>query len=123
MKVIHQYLDDVCLVRCTGRIVAGHDDELRTTVSDATMVDAVSVIVLDLTETTVLDAAGLGTLAEMHALATGFGKRLKLMNVPPRVARVLQMTGLAGVLESCSVQEMFAVMCQAKRAAAARSAA
>lgn len=55
----------------------------------------VGVVELDLGGVTFIDSSGLGALVRLHKLAQSAGRRMVLANVPPRVARVLSLTGLS----------------------------
>ena len=111
-----QNLGDVAVFRCTGRIEAGNDTALRKAVTAHT---GASLVVLDLAAVTGMDAAGLGALANLKAWANTSGRRLKLMNVTPPVAELLQLTGLSTVFEVCSVREMLDLICRAASASVA----
>ncbi len=109
-----QDLGDVTLIHCTGRIVAGQDDALRRAVMDAAKLPAVRSIVLDLAEAIVLDAAGLGTLVELHTLTSRAGRQFKLINVPPRIEELLRVTQLAPIFRVCSLPETLDLICRAR---------
>jgi anti-anti-sigma factor len=55
-------------------------------------------LVLDVSETEVGDATGLGVLVGMHRRADRAGRRLVLHGVPPRLGRLLLATRLHRVL-------------------------
>ena len=55
-------------------------------------------LVIDVSQVTVLDAAGLGMLVAAHRRANRAGRRLVLRSVPASVGRVLAMTRLHRVL-------------------------
>jgi len=56
-------------------------------------------ILLNLTDVSFMDTSGIGELASGHALAQNEGRKLKLTGIPKRVAGLLQMTGLDGILD------------------------
>src|SRR5215212_2157644 len=56
------------------------------------------VIVVDLSEVTFMDVAGVGLLAALVNRQYAHGGRVHLREVPAQVARVLELTGLAAVL-------------------------
>ena len=104
-------LDDVMVVRCLGRIVLGHADRLRTVVKQA----RTPMVVLDLAETTAIDAAGLGVLVSLNNWAKATGTEFRLMNLRPEVERVFEVTKLKPAFAICSVREMFDLLCRAMR--------
>ncbi|HEX2331057.1 MAG TPA: STAS domain-containing protein [Candidatus Angelobacter sp.] len=108
LKVHH--LGEVAVFECSGRITAEDSCTLRNAVlaqGDGRMV------VLDLKEVNVIDAAGLGVLVSLRNWAQNSGKQLKLMNLMPRVERVMEITRLRSVFEICSAREMLDLWCRA----------
>ncbi len=91
-----EYLPDVALVRCHGRLVAGVTDvlyrEVRPLFPDAKR------IVLDLKELTYLDSTGLGTILRLYVSAKTQGCSLELANIGARVRQILGITNLISVL-------------------------
>lgn len=57
-------------------------------------------VVVDLAAVTFLDATGVGVLVGAHKRLANQGGRLVLVNPPPAIARVLQLAGVAHLLES-----------------------
>jgi anti-anti-sigma factor len=66
----------------------------------------VTTLVVDLGEVTFMDSTALSALVQLRNAAIEINKSTRLTNLPPRVARLLEMTGLASVLEvdRCSEQ-------------------
>ena len=114
---IHQ-LGDVTVFRCVGRITAEDRDALRIAVVTR---PHLRIAVLDLAEVGTVDAAGLGTLVSLQQWAKTNGRKLKLMNLTPRVEEVLELTNLRSTLDVCSVEDMVDLLCRAT--SQARSAA
>ena len=104
-------LGDVMVVRCLGRITFGYADRLKVVVKQA----RTPVVVLDLAETTAIDAAGLGMLVSLQSWAQAAGTTLKLMNLRPAVEELFELTNLKDVFAVCSVPEMFDLLCRAMR--------
>lgn len=105
-----QNLGDVTLFRCDGRITADDGNHLRNAfLSQPHMRTAV----LDLAGITVVDAAGLGALVSLLRWAKATGMELRLMNLMPRVAELLELTKLKPAFEVCSVRDMLDLMCRA----------
>lgn len=113
--VVHN-LGDTAVFECGGRITVEAGDALRDAVLRQPYVQ---VVVLDLKGVSNIDAAGLGVLASLRSWAKATGTELKLMNVPPRVERLLELTGLKAVLSSCSARDILDLWCHALRQGAA----
>jgi anti-anti-sigma factor len=109
-------LGDVAIFECAGRITIEGGDALRSAVLRQPYVQ---VVVLDLKGVTKIDAAGLGVLASLRSWAKATGTELKLMNVAPRLERLLELTGLKSVLNICSAREMLDLWCRALHQTAA----
>jgi len=108
LKIHH--LGEVAVFECSGRITAEDSCTLRHAVlaqGDEHMV------VLDLKEVSQIDAAGLGVLVSLRNWAQNSGKQLKLMNLMPRVERVMEITRLRSVFDICSAREMLDLWCRA----------
>jgi anti-anti-sigma factor len=73
----------------------------------------IRTLVLDLADIIAVDAAGLGMLASLRAWAKETRTELKLMNVTPRVEKLLELTNLKSAFEVCSGREMLALLCRA----------
>lgn len=105
-------LGDVAIFECSGRITVEGGDALRDAVLRQPYVQ---VVVLDLKKICNIDAAGLGVLATLRSWSKANGTELKLMNVPPRLEKLLELTGLKSVLTICSAREMLDLWCRALR--------
>ena len=82
-------------VRCKGRLVHGiHVEAVRT----AVCLQRNRCVVLDLSRVKVIDAAGLGLLVELHAVARAAGWRFVILNAGHRLQRAMRATGLDRVL-------------------------
>jgi len=109
LRVTVQDLADVTVFRCAGRIAFGYQDRLLTAFSKH---PALRVAVLDLAEVTSIDAAGLGLLVSFRKWARVRAVVLKLMNLPPTVEDLLELTRLRSAFEICSVREMLDLLCR-----------
>jgi anti-sigma B factor antagonist len=101
-------LRNITLFRCQGRITAGQGSVLRDGVP--THADHGTVI-LDLAEISAVDAAGLGVLVYLLTWSDATGRRLKLLNLTPRVEDLLKLTRLRSAFEVCSVRDMMDLLC------------
>ena len=105
-----QQLGDVTIVHCVGRMAFPDARGLRAALLQQIRTQT---LVLDLVDTVAIDAAGLGVLVSLRAWAKQTNRRLKLMNVTPRVEQLLQLTKLKSSFEVCSAEEMFDLLCRA----------
>jgi len=58
------------------------------------------VMILDMSETTYMDSAGLGLIMNYYVAATDHGRKLVLVGVNERVKALFEMTRVSGVLTS-----------------------
>lgn len=79
------------VLHCRGRLVRGEESTLLCTAVKHHGRD----VVLDLSEVSAIDAAGIGALVSLQAA----GVYLKLMNPTGPVEQVLRLTGLEAVFE------------------------
>ena len=94
----------VTIVRCNGRIVAGHENEsLRTHV--AWLLRDRRAIVLHLGEVGFIDSSGLGTIVRSLTRTRQVHGDLKLCNVPEPVRKVLEMSHLAPLFDTHESEE------------------
>ena len=108
LKATVQIIRNTTIVRCQGRIVVG---ENFATLRDAVLRhSSAAIVVLDLAAVKRIDAGGLGVLLGLRKWAEVNATRFKLMNVMPRVERVLKLTRLDRVFEFCSVGDMFCLV-------------
>jgi anti-sigma B factor antagonist len=105
-----QKLGDAIIVHCTGRIALRSADVLRAAVLRQSRV---RTLVLDMADVIAVDAAGLGILVSLRDWAKETRTDLKLMNLPPRVEQLLELTNLLSAFEVCSAREMLDLLCRA----------
>ena len=84
-------ISEVAVVRCSGRIVRGHETALLC----SAMQQESRNVVLDLTEVDAIDAAGVGALLSLQAA----GVYLKLLNPSRQVREILKVTRLNSIFE------------------------
>jgi anti-sigma B factor antagonist len=82
---------EIFLAGEVGMEIAG---ELTATGTEAVRTAAHPRVVIDLEGVTFLDSTGIGALVAIRTAALDNGKELRVRNVPPRVARLLSITGL-----------------------------
>jgi anti-anti-sigma factor len=112
LRLTIQRLGDVTVFRCAGGLTFGHREALRIAVLTQ---PSVRKAVLDLAEVISVDASGLGVLLFLRARAREAGTVLKLMNLPPNIERLFEITQLRSAFEVCSAREMLDLLCRAIR--------
>jgi anti-anti-sigma factor len=103
---------DVVVVKCTGRIVRGHEAALRNAVQQEKLA---RMVVLDLSDVESIDAGGLNLLVYLHRWTEGNRARLKVVNPRPFVREMLTRTHLNCVFDISSFQETVRVLCNPAR--------
>jgi anti-sigma B factor antagonist len=86
---------NVVIVRCRGRLVAGENDQLHSRIRP--LIPDNKRIVLDLTELSLMDSTGLGTLVRLYVTAKSAGCKLELTNVGKHVRELLGVTNVLSV--------------------------
>ncbi|MGO9123617.1 MAG: STAS domain-containing protein [Terriglobales bacterium] len=99
---------DVAVVRCSGRIVRGH--EVRTLRSAVVSERDSRIVVLDLSDVESLDAGGLTTLLSLHQWARSRGVQLKLVNPSHFVREILARTRLDHVFDISTLDHALLVL-------------
>ncbi|GAA2974147.1 hypothetical protein GCM10010519_06690 [Streptomyces lactacystinicus] len=93
---MHDQGHDPFVVRADGEIDLGTAPSLRRALTAA--LKSHREVVLDLSEVTFMDCAGLGVLVQAHNQADRCGGRLALRGAGRCVLRLLKLTGLNGRL-------------------------
>lgn len=103
-----QTRDDVVVIRCRGRIVAGAEIEAlqqeveKQTKLPGTNLLTVKLVALDLAEVDYIDSSGLGTLVRILGRLRAVGGNLTLCNVSKSVVTVLEVTQVISILPAYS---------------------
>lgn len=92
-------MKETVVIDVKGSLTIGHDARMREAVGEA-LTGGARNIVLDLERVTRLDSSGVGELVAAHTSVTRGGGRLLLVGLSPRLATILQITHLMGVLET-----------------------
>lgn len=99
MKINVRQKDGVTIVAPAGKITIGVGDvALRDAVSEALTAGSKKIL-LDMGGVTLIDSSGVGELVSSYTTATNRGGKLKLLNLPSKVADILQITQLISVFE------------------------
>lgn len=109
-----EQIGDVAVLQCAGRMVRA---QALSLLNDAmTRLSQLRMIVLDLSEVELVDASGLGMLVSSHNWAYAKGIQLKLVNPSKLVRQMLELTGLASVLDVSSMEDVIQIFCSSDRA-------
>jgi anti-anti-sigma factor len=104
LKIHANNLETVAVLNLEGRIVTGETEALRNGMPS---LEGKSLVILDLTQVTTVDAHGLGVLLQLREEALTKGARLKLMNVSKPICQVLEITHLDSVFQTVPGVEYF----------------
>jgi anti-sigma B factor antagonist len=78
------------IVRLHGKLVSGTGDVLYSNVSK--LIPESKRIILDLTDLSVMDSMGLGTLVRLYVSARASGCTVELINIGKRIRDLLELT-------------------------------
>lgn len=99
MKINVRQREGVTILDLKGKITIGVGDvALRDAIHQALDAGAKSILI-NLDDVTTIDSSGVGELVSSYTTATNRGGRLKLANLPPKVADILQITQLITVFD------------------------
>lgn len=99
MKVTARHNGGVTILEPKGKITIGAGDiALRDAVTDALEAGSQNILV-DLSDVSTIDSSGIGEMVSAYTTVTNRGGGLKLLNLPPKVADILQITQLITVFE------------------------
>jgi anti-sigma B factor antagonist len=88
---------DSAMVHCAGKLTAGVTGILRDEVKR--LIPQSKKIVLDLTDLTLMDSLGLGTIVGLYVSAKSSGTQLVLINLSQRVGDLFRITNVWSILE------------------------
>jgi anti-anti-sigma factor len=90
---------DIVIVDLKGKLSAGLGDQILRDTIDELLAEDKRKILLNLSEVSFLDSAGVGELVAGLRTARRFGAELKLLNKSPRVHSTLYMARLLPIFE------------------------
>lgn len=89
---------DVATVRCHGRLTLTSSGDLRQIVKP--LVAGRTTVTLDLTDVTLMDSVGLGTIVSLYVSARNANCRLLLVNITPRIREIFSITHVLSLFET-----------------------
>lgn len=99
MRVNVRQREGVTILDLKGKITIGVGDvALREAIHEALNAGATKILV-NLDDVSTIDSSGVGELVSAYTTVTNRGGKLKLLNLPPKVADILQITQLITVFD------------------------
>jgi anti-sigma B factor antagonist len=99
LSMVEKTVDGVTVLELSGRVTLGEESgQLRTKLKDL-LGQGNTRLVLDLSEVTYIDSAGLGTLVAGFTSAQNQGAKLKLANLTKRFHEQLNITKLVTIFD------------------------
>jgi anti-sigma B factor antagonist len=100
MEIKERVVDSVSILDLTGKIVLGEGDgQVRDRIKDL-LADGQRKILLNLSDISYIDSAGLGALISSYTTTKREGGQLKLVNLTKRVQDLLAITKLITVFDT-----------------------
>lgn len=99
MKLDLREKDGVSILVLSGQLTGGGGDEQFREAIDTLLAAGRADILVDFTEVTFMDSAGMGELVSGHRTAERFGGKLKILNPTKRVHNSLTMAKLLPIFE------------------------
>lgn len=105
MKIAMRENGGVTILDCKGKITIGVGDvALREAVQEAVKGGKTNILI-NLEGVSTMDSSGVGELVSTYTTVTNRGGKLKLLNLPPKVTDILQITQLITVFETFDDEE------------------
>ena len=99
MKISARHRDGITILEPKGKVTIGVGDvALREAVGETVESGSVKILV-NLSGVSTMDSSGIGELVSAYTTVSNRGGVLKLLNLPPKVADILQITQLITVFE------------------------
>ncbi len=99
LKINVREVDGIAVVGLDGRVVLGDESNALREQVKKMLADGKKKIVLDMSNVSYIDSAGLGALVAAHHSARTQGASLKLSNLGKKFQEILQVTKLLTVFD------------------------
>lgn len=99
LKIDKREVDGIAVVELDGRVVLGDESNALREQVKKLLAAGKKKIVLDMSNVSYIDSAGLGTLVAAHHSARTQGASLKLSNLGKKFQEILQVTKLLTVFD------------------------
>ena len=105
MKINKREKSGVTILDVEGKVTIGKGDVvLREAVLQA-IGEGPAKLLINLGDVTTIDSSGVGELVSAYTTVTNRGGKLKLVNMPPKVSDILQITQLITVFEAFETED------------------
>ena len=105
MRVDVRKTEEVIIVDLNGRLVSGTGDQLLRDVMNELLAASWTKILLNLSEVTKIDSAGIGELVASIKLAKRFNSRVKLLHVHGQIRDILELSQILPLLSIYDSEE------------------
>lgn len=105
MRVDVRKADDVIIIDLNGRLVSGTGDKLLREVMNELLASSWTKILLNLSEVSKIDSAGIGELVASIKLAERFESRVKLLLIHGQIRDILELSQILPLLEVYETEE------------------
>ena len=99
MKIEKRERNGVTILELEGKITIGKGDVVLRDAVQQLLAGGVTKMLIHLGQVTTIDSSGVGELVSAFTTVTNRGGKLKLVNLPPKVNDILQITQLITVFE------------------------
>ncbi len=100
MKIDKRVRDGVTILEVEGKITIGKGDVALREAVLAALGEGAKKLLIELGRVSTVDSSGVGELVSAFTTVTNRGGKLKLVNLPPKVTDILQITQLITVFET-----------------------
>lgn len=105
MKIHEETIDNVQVIRLSGKVISGPDlVELKTAFQNAVNHDRLNVL-LDLGGVTWMDSSGLGVIVSGHTTMSRASGRMKILNATKKIHELFIITKLITVFDTYTDEE------------------
>jgi len=105
MKIERRERNGVTILELDGKITIGKGDVALREAVQQLLAEGITKILIHLEKVTTIDSSGVGELVSAFTTVTNRGGKLKLVNLPPKVNDILQITQLITVFEVYDTEE------------------
>jgi len=99
MKITARQSGNVTILDLDGKITIGSGDQALRDAIHQQMQGEKRDLLLNAKKVTTIDSSGVGELVAAYTTVTNRGGKLKLLNLPPKLSDILQITQLITVFE------------------------
>lgn len=99
MKIDKRNRAGVTILEIDGKVTIGKGDVAMREAVHQALAEGAKQIVINLAGVSTIDSSGVGELVSAFTTVTNRGGKLKLLNLPPKVNDILQITQLITVFE------------------------